>query len=248
MVAMDLLLLMGICGFVASVLHSLTGFGGALFLAAMLAPLIGIKDAVPVTAAAMIVANVTRVYVFRHDIPWHVVALVVPAAVPGIILGAMLFVGMSDLVVSVLVGAYLVIAVIARHVVSRTYHVGPKTLGSVSAVYGLIGGTTFGAGLMLAPFLLGAGIAGVRLVATVAVCGLVLNLLKSVVFGWSAAFGPAVLVTGLGIGLCTIPGTYVGRWLLGRVTATMHTYILECLLVLVGIYLLQGGVIGMLQG
>lgn len=239
-------MLMGAAGFVASVLHSLTGFGGALFLAAMLTPLVGIKEAVPITTAAMIVANISRVYVFRRDIPWRVVALVIPPAVPGILVGATLFVGMSDVLVSTLVGTYLIIAVMLRHVARGTFHVGPGMLSSASAVYGLIGGTTFGAGLMLAPFLLGAGVAGLELVATVAVLGMVLNLLKSLVFGWSAAFGSSVLGVGLLVGLCAVPGTWVGRALLKRMTVTAHKYILEGLLVLVGIYLLRNGIMGML--
>ena len=242
MFTVDVLVLMGFAGFLAAVLHSLTGFGGALFLATMLTPLIGIRYAVPVTTAAMIVANASRIHAFRHDIPWRVVAVILPAAVPGIIIGAIVFVGMAEHLVSLLIGSYLICAVIARRLVRGTRPVGRGALGAASAVYGLVGGVSFGAGLILAPFLLGAGIAGAQLVATVAVAGFVLNGLKSLVFGWSEAFGPAVLWAGALVGLCAVPGTYLGRWLLHRLASGVHTWILEAMLVVMGVWLVTGGI------
>ena len=242
MVSLDVLFLMGGAGFLAAVLHSLTGFGGALFLATMLTPVIGIRHAVPVTTAAMIVSNASRIYAFRHDIPWRVVAVIVPAAVPGIVIGAILFVGMSEQLVSLLIGTYLVCAVIARRLVRSTRSAGKTALGAASSIYGLVGGVTFGAGLILAPFLLGAGVVGAPLVATVAVSGFVLNGLKSIVFGWSEAFGAATLFAGAVVGVCSVPGTYLGRWLLHRLASGVHAWILEVMLVLMGTGLVVNGV------
>ena len=242
MLTADILVLMGVAGFLAAVLHSLTGFGGALFLVTMLTPLIGVRHAVPVTTAAMIVANASRIHVYWHDIPWRVLFVILPMAVPGIIIGAILFVGMVEYMVSLLIGSYLICAVVARRLVRGKRRVGRGTLGVASAIYGLVGGISFGAGLILAPFLLGAGIAGAQLVATVAVAGFVLNGLKSLVFGWSEAYGAGVLWVGVLVGFCAVPGTYLGRWLLDRLTSGVHTWILEAMLVLMGLWLIVGGV------
>lgn len=233
---------MGGIGFLASLMHSLVGFGGALFMAAMLAPVIGLKDAVPVTAAAMIIANISRSYVFWPNIPWRVIALVVPASIPGIILGAYIFTGLSDILVSILIGGYLVLIVTGRRLVRGSYSVDNTTLGCVSLIYGVIAGMTFGAGLILAPFLMGAGLVGSSLIATMAVCGLVLNTLKSIVFGWSEVFGPSIPALGLIVGGFTIPGTFVGKRLLYYFSAKGHAYLLEISLFLVGLYLLYEGV------
>ncbi|SDL62715.1 Transposase DDE domain group 1 [Modicisalibacter muralis] len=52
----------------------------------MLTPLIVIRNAVPMTAATMIMANA-----YRRYIPWHRGAFVLSMTIPGILLGALLF-------------------------------------------------------------------------------------------------------------------------------------------------------------
>jgi uncharacterized membrane protein YfcA len=93
--------------------------------------------------------------------------------------------------------------------------------------YGLISGSTFGAGLMLAPFLLGAGLAGEQLVGTVAALGFGLNIIKAAVFGFSPLLNQALLMKGIVIGLFTIPGAYTGRWIVRRTPIRVHTRLME---------------------
>lgn len=50
-------------------------------------------------------------------------------------------------------------------------------------LYGFLSGTSFGGGMILAQFMLGTGIAGEALVATVAVGGVMLNVAKTIAFG-----------------------------------------------------------------
>ena len=56
--------------YASAVFHSVGGFAGALLLTIGLAPVLGIKETIPVTAVAMIVSNSTRVLAFRRWIPW----------------------------------------------------------------------------------------------------------------------------------------------------------------------------------
>jgi uncharacterized membrane protein YfcA len=81
--------------------------------------------------------------------------------------------------------------------------------------------------MLLAPFLMGAGLAGEYLVGTVAAIGFGLNLTKSLVFGFSPLLDGGLLFKGVVIGLCTIPGAYVGRWIVRNTPLRIHSLFME---------------------
>lgn len=230
------LALIALIAFGSAVLHSLAGFGGALVLAAGLSAVVDVKLAVPLTTTAMIVANSGRAWAFRHAIPWRSALLIFVTALPFIVIGALFFVRVSEELASALVGGYLLCTVPLRHLLAgRGIGVGGRGLAAAAVPYGLISGVSFGAGLVLAPFLIGAGILGESLVAIIAVLGLGLNAVKTIVFTGSPLLTGTLLLLGLAIGLCTIPGTYTGRWLLRVTPLRLHAAALETLVGIAGI-------------
>lgn len=230
------LALIALIAFGSAVLHSLAGFGGALVLAAGLSAVVEVKLAVPLTTTAMIVANSGRAWAFRHAIPWRSALLIFVTALPFIVIGALFFVRVSEELASALVGGYLLCTVPLRHLLAgRGIGVGRRGLAAAAVPYGLISGVSFGAGLVLAPFLIGAGILGESLVAIIAVLGLGLNAVKTIVFTGSPLLTGTLLLLGLAIGLCTIPGTYVGRRLLRVTPLRLHAAALEALVVIAGV-------------
>jgi uncharacterized membrane protein YfcA len=221
-------LLVVAAAFGTAVFHSVGGFAGGLLLAICLAPILGVKETVPVTATAMIVSNVTRVWVFRHSVNWRAFVAVFGVAVPFIVLSAVVYIALPVTVVALLLGTFLIISVpLRRFMEKRDFKVGTKGLAIAAVPYGLISGSTFGAGMMLAPFLLGFGLAGEYLVGTVAAIGFGLNLTKSVVFGFSPLLGQSLLLKGILVGLCTIPGAYVGRWIVRSTPLRVHQLFME---------------------
>lgn len=221
--------------FSSGFLHSLAGFGGALVLAAGLAAVVDVKLAVPLTTTAMIVANTGRAWAFRRAIPWREAALVFVVALPFIIIGAVFFVGFSERLASALLGVFLLLTVPLRHMLrGRGIDVGRRGLAAAAVPYGLISGVTFGAGLLLAPFLIGAGVLGESLVAFIAVIGLGLNAVKTVVFSASPLLDGETVLLGTVIGLATIPGTYSGRWVLRITPLRLHAAALEVLVLAAG--------------
>ena len=100
---------------------------------------------------------------------------------------------------------------------------------------------SFGVGMILGPFLLGAGVAGEALVATVAVNGVLLNLIKTVTFGLSPLLTFELTLIGVGLGLCTIPGHVLGRFVLQRTPVRVHTLFLEAFMLAGALYFLAQG-------
>ncbi len=225
--------------FGTAVFHSVGGFAGGLLLAICLAPILGVKETVPVTATAMIVSNMTRVWVFRHSVNWKAFTAIFGAAVPFIVLSAVIYISLPVTVVALLLGTFLLISVpLRRYMEKHDFKVGVKGLALAAVPYGLISGSTFGAGMMLAPFLLGFGLAGEYLVGTVAALGFGLNLTKSLVFGFSPLLGAPLLAKGVLIGLCTVPGAYVGRWIVRNTSLRVHKLFMEGFIVCGAAYFL----------
>lgn len=225
--------------FGTAVLHSAGGFAGGLLLAIFLAPVLGVKETVPVATMAMLVSNVARVWVFRRAINWRPVAAIFCAALPGITFGALLYVHLSVHAVAGVLGAFLVIAVLLGRIIDwRTRRIGLRGLSMIGVPFGLVSGTTFGGGMMLIPFLLGAGIVGEQLIAVAAALGLGLNLTKTVIFGLSPLLTASLAVKGVLIGLFMIPGAYTGRWIVTNTPVRIHTALMEVFLLCGAIYFL----------
>ncbi len=222
------MVLIVLAAFGTAVIHSVGGFAGGLLLAICLAPILGVKETVPVTATAMMISNINRVWAFRHAIDWRAFASVFLTATPFIVLSAYVYIKLPVHLVATLLGAFLLVTIpLRRYMAKHDFKVGSRGLATVAVPYGLISGSTFGAGMMLAPFLLGAGLFGEHLIGTVAAIGFGLNLIKTAVFGLSPLLDRPLLITGIVIGLCTMPGAYVGRWIVRNTPIRVHTLYME---------------------
>ena len=230
--------------FATAILHSVGGFAGALMLAIALAPVLGVKETVPVVATAMVVSHASRAWLFRNAVDWAAFRLLFVCAFPFIVAGVFLYVDLSEKAVALFLGGFLTVTLPLRHLLAGLKITVPRAaIGIVAVPYGFLSGMSFGAGMILAPFFLGAGIAGEALLATVAVNGFVLNVTKTVLFGFSPLLTLELALLGVALGLCTMPGHAVGRWLVRRTSLRVHTLILEVFVALGAVYLLAKGIL-----
>jgi len=118
-----------------------------------------------------------------------------------------------------------------------------SSLAIIAVPYGFLSGASFGVGMILGPFLLGAGIAGEALVATVAVNGILLNLIKTLAFGLSPLLTIELMLIGIGLGICTIPGHHLGRYVLRQTPVRIHTLFLEGIMLFGAVYFLSKGLL-----
>ncbi len=237
------LVLVAIAAFVTALFHSVAGFAGALLLSVCLAPLIGIRAVVPVVAFAMVISNINRIFLFRAAIDWKAYRAIMITGLPGIILGAVIYLYLPVKAIAIVMGCFLLISIPLRRVFKkRNYNVGYRGLTAVGSVYGVISGTVFGGGMILGPFLLGAGIVGQGLVGTVAAMGLTLNVTKSIVFGAGDLLSRELISLGFVVGLCTIPGGMLGKWIVKNASIAVHTVVVEVLMFVGGGYFLYQGI------
>lgn len=221
-------------------LHSVGGFAGALLLSIAVAPALGVKLAVPVVTVAMVISHGARAMYFKKKVDWKVFSILFCCAFPFILLGVHTYVSLSEAAVGLLLGTILLITIpLRRFLKNKSVKIPRAAIGLVAIPYGFLSGASFGVGMLLGPFLLGAGLAGETLIATVAVQGFMLNVIKSVAFGFSPLLTPYYLALGVFMGLCTFPGHYIGRKIVRNTKASTHTIVLELFMVTGAFYFIS---------
>src|SRR5688500_17574585 len=83
-------------GLAAGALTTVSGMGGGLLVVFVLSLVIGPKAALVVSAAALLVGNVHRGWLYRADVDRDVVRRMLIGLVPGTLLGAWLAAGLPD--------------------------------------------------------------------------------------------------------------------------------------------------------
>jgi uncharacterized membrane protein YfcA len=226
----DLVLIAGVA-FLMSVIGGLSGFGIGLVLPAFIAPVVGVVSAIPVMAVAMTFANASRIWVYRRALSWPLAGLLLAAALPPALIGSLVYTQLSPATIAGIIGGFLVVSVPLRRTLEhRRFTLGRPGLAAVAAGFGLFAGGMSGTGLFLAAGLMAAGIHGAALIVTDAVVSTAVNLLKVAVFGGYALLTPELVLAGVLIGLCTVPGAFVARLVMDRLPLKMHIWIMEALI------------------
>jgi uncharacterized membrane protein YfcA len=187
-------------------------------------------------AVAMSFANASRVWVYRQAISLRTVGLLMLTALPGALLGALVYTQLSSDTIAMVLGVFLIATVPARHVLERArFKLRLPGLMTIGGGYGLLAGGLSGAGLFLVAALLATGVQGAALIATDAAISVAINLLKVGVFGGYALITPELFLAGVLIGLCTVPGAFVARRIMDRLPIRVHVWLMEGLVIAGGI-------------
>lgn len=235
----ETLLIVGLGAFFSAMFHSVAGFAGGLILSVILAPVVGIKAVVPVIAVSLLVSHASRVWAFRQGFQWPVYRDVMMIGLPCIVLGAAVYAYLPVNAIAALLGSFLIGTVWLRRYLKRhNVTIGKGSLMTASVPFGLLSGSTVGAGMILAPFLLGIGLAGEALMGTMAAIALTVNVTKTVVFGGFSVLDQGLALAGFLVGLCTVPGNLAGRWIVVHTPIRVHIVVVESVVVCGGIYFL----------
>ncbi len=220
----------GVAALLTAVLHGATGMAGGILMAAILAHIIGIKAAVPVMTLALILSHLSRAALYARDTDWAVAKRVLLFGCPTIVIGALVFSRIGATTIAIVFAAFLALSFPVKHWARRhDIRTGPKLLAAASAAWGMLAGNVIGPGFFLAPFLLGTGMNRLAFVGTLATVTLTMNVLKASVFGATALIDSDTLTLGIAIGLITIPGNWLGRSLLKRLTDSDHRVAIDVL-------------------
>ena len=233
------LALVALAGAGAAIVSGVGGFGTGVILAALLAPLIGIKAVVPVLAVAGVIINAGRFWFYRASLERRTLGLVLAVSLPFLVLGTWVYSVLDVRVLGTLLGLVVIGSVpLRRFLHSRKITLDSRGLAIGSGVFGLATGIATGTGVIMVTLLLGTGMAGTAVLATDAMISIVLDLCKAALFQRFALLDSQSLFTGMVIGVATIPGSAFAAWLVNRMHAHLHVLFMEALILIGGLSLI----------
>jgi uncharacterized protein len=233
------LVLVAIAALGGSLLSALTGSGAGVVLSIALLPILGVRAIVPVLSIAMVISHVGRLYAFRRQVDWQAGSTLILLALPGSLVGALIYARLPERATAAVLGIFL-----ASLIVLRTARPGlavklsPTVFALAAVAFGILNGVTIGGGILVLPLLMSSGLAGAALIATDALVGLGMNLIKAISLGLFDVMTPALLVDGVTVGVLTVPGAFVARAIIDRLSLRAHTRLIDATVAIAAVSML----------
>lgn len=229
-------LLLAVSGFVAWIVSTVGGGGGAMLLVPLVGFIAGAQAVAPVTAIATLIAGSGRIVVFRKGIDWRIVAWALPGAVLGAALGAAVFAHTSAEWLQIIVGLFLVSALFQYRFGARkrTFRVARWWFLPAELTVGFLSGLIGAMGPVMNTFYLNAGITRERMVGTKTAVSLPMHAAKILAYGAFGAMSGRLVMFGIAAGLGALASNWLARRLLGRMQELRFRQIVIGLMALSG--------------
>jgi len=234
-------LLVGGAALVASTLAAVAGFGGAAVLLPALVAMFGVRDAIPILTVAQLVGNGSRVWFNRRELDVPVVGWFALGAVPLALVGGVLFATAPLAALQRLVGAFLLLMVVWRHVPHvSTWRPPARAFAALGAVFSFVSALVGSVGPLMAPFFLAYGLVKGAYIGTEALATVVMHVAKLAAYQGTAILTARAVAVGLALGPIMILGSYVGKRVLDRLPERVFVAIIELVLVGTGVWFAVG--------
>jgi uncharacterized membrane protein YfcA len=228
--------------FFAAALAAVTGYGAGVILPLVLVPVIGAEVTVPVMGFASLLMNAGRLTAFWRYFDMRSAAIVIATGIPFSVLGSYAYTLLTGKGASIVIGLALLLIVPLRRLMTKFHgHLSPRSVAVAGAGFGFVDGGAPGVGVVLISILLAAGLQGTTVIATDAGISLVLAAVKTAVFQVSGLLTPSAWLMAIIIGAVALPAAFVGRWIVPRIPAGIHIWILDSVVLVGGAILVARG-------
>lgn len=235
------LALIAVAAMLTAVIGGVAGYGTGALMPLILVPIVGAEPVVPIIALAALFSNASRAIVFRRSIVWPRALVVLVAAGPTCALGAWGYTLLSGRGALLVIGVMMVASVPLRRIMHRRgFRLGWPGLVAAACGWGVVVGGTTGSGAMLLALLMAAGLEGAAVIATDAAISIATGLIKVGVFGIAGAVSAQVFAVAVLIGIAAFPGAFLAKALLNRMPLSVHTAILDAVVLLGGALMIAG--------
>ena len=220
---------------VTAVIGGVAGYGTGILMPLVLVPILGPEPVVPVMSIASFIVNAGRIAAFRRMIEFRPALIVLATAVPTCVLGAWLYTRLSGVGAQIVIGTFLMASVPLRWFLrNKGLSIGEGGLAVGAAGFGVVTGAAAGTGVILVSLLMAAGLGGGAVIATDAAISLIVHLVQASVFGVAGVIDADVIAVALLIGIFALPGAFVARAIVDRLSIQLHTTILDAVVLLGG--------------
>jgi uncharacterized protein len=233
--------LLVVVAFIAAMLAAVTGFGGAAVLLPMLVFVFGVREAIPILTVAQLIGNASRVWFNRHELDWWVVAWFALGGVPMALLGGTLFARAPLPALTRVLGAFLILIVVIRHLPKmnafRTPLKGFAVIGAASSFLSALLGSV---GPLMAPFFLAYGLVKGAYIGTEALSTVVMHLAKLIAYREAAVLPLHAVLSGLALGPLMVAGSFAGKRVVDRVPERVFVLLIDLTLLGAGVMFVGG--------
>jgi uncharacterized protein len=228
--------------FVAATLAAVSGFGGAAVLLPVLVSFFGVRAAIPILTVAQLIGNGSRVWFNRRELNLKVVTWFALGAVPFATLGALLFARAPLTALTRLLGAFLLLVVVWRHLHPGAHRPFPTfVFAPIGAGSSFLSALLGSVGPVMAPFFLAYGLAKGAYIGTEALCTVVMHVTKLAVYRQTEVLNGSGALIGLALGPVMIAGSYVGKRIVDKLPEKVFVGIIEAVLIIAGLMFLVRG-------
>lgn len=227
-------------GIIAFIISTISGGGGALILVPTLNWLVGITKTAPILNLGTFLGRPARLFIFRKDVDWKVVAYYAPTAIVGSWLGAWAFSSIKIEWLQILVGIFLVSTVFQyrfgkkeKSFEMRLWYFIP--LGLLVSTFGTIIGAL---GPVLNPFYLNLGLDKEKLIATKTANSFLMGISQLGSYTFFGLLTKELWIYGIALGIGATIGNIIGKKFLSKMKSQTFRQLLIILMVISGLLLI----------
>ncbi len=240
-ISLSELVVIAVAAVFTSVIGGVSGYGTGALMPLVLVPIVGAEPVVPIIALSSLFTNASRALAFFGAIDRRRTAFMLAASVPTCVIGAYGYSMLTGRGALVVIGTMMTASVpLRRFLHGRGYRCGDRGLVFGALGWGVIVGGTTGAGIILLSLLMAAGVEGAAVIATDAAISLVVSVIKLAVFGVAGIVTNKVIAVALLIGCVAFPGAFIARRIVERMPLSLHTALLDLVVVLGGLTMIGG--------
>jgi uncharacterized membrane protein YfcA len=231
--------LLAVVAFIAAMLAAVTGFGGAAVLLPMLVFVFGVREAIPILTVAQLIGNGSRVWFNRRELDWRVVAWFALGGVPMALLGGVLFAHAPLAALTRVLGAFLILIVVIRHMPKmKAFRIPLKGFALIGAGASFPSALLGSVGPLMAPFFLAYGLVKGAYIGTEALSTVVMHVAKLIAYRESAVLPLHAVVSGLALGPIMVAGSFAGKRVVDKLPERVFVSLIDVTLLAVGVMFL----------
>lgn len=226
-------------GLIAGAITGIVGSGASILLLPILVYQFGPQQAVPIMAVAALLSNFGKIAAWWRDVDWKLFAAYTVPAIPAAMFGAKtLLVLPAHAVEAALGGFFLFMIPFRRWMRKKNFRLRTWHLAIVGAFIGFLSGIVSSTGPLSIPAFAAAGLSIGALLSTEALASFVIMMTKVGTFQVLGALPVDIIVQGTIIGLSVMAGTFVGKYIVNRMSLHTFEFLLDGMLAFSGVSLL----------
>ncbi|WP_170319804.1 TSUP family transporter [Polyangium spumosum] len=211
-----MLALLPVFGVLAGVLTTMAGLGGGILLLLGLSVVWGPAAALASTAPAMLFGNLHRLWLLREEFDRPSAKAFAWGAVPGSFVGGLMTAWMPEVVLRWLM-LVMTAAAMGRALGVFTWRPRAAAMAPAGLGIGVVSATAGGAGLLVGPLFMAAGLSGKRFVGTIAAAAVALHAGRVAAYGLGGMMSRETMVRAVLLTVALMGGNVIGLWLRDRV-------------------------------